>query len=906
MKTSVRSLFYMLVVPLTGALLALLLSGLIPFFGVRADLRELEGDIQYSKAARRFESQVSEQSRAYADLLIFGGSSHADEARAAEKSSRAALEGWRAVAPADRSFLAMAAAYERVSRDGDVFIRRAAQGRQAEARGILFRKIYPASIQISRDVDDALAGRHVWLLRSLARMRAGIDYTPSLRFGNLRREIEGLEGDVNQAIGSAVLRRSIQREVRAYWYFSLFKDRLLLDEIAVDRQRADQALRMWRQAVTVHPDANQAEQLRLIDEAEQIYRQLQRRGNRLIELAQQGEDEQARSLLVGPMELRRSAPWNAWNIYIEDETRSSAQHLANMKRQTRDVRLMLLAISVATLLFAFAVPWMISRRLLKPLVHLQRAAKSIGRGELGTSVPVPPIEELAVLVTTFNAMTADLKTSRERLERSEERFQLAARAANDMIWDLDVTTQEVWLGEGFRARLGLDGPKNTWTQWHQSIHEDDRERVRQSIEEAVNGAQPHWSDDYRVRRADGAYACVYDRGLIVRDAAGVARRVIGAAVDVTERMLADEAITSLNRQKEMILDSVGDGIIGLDAAGRIISANPAASRMLKFDAPIGVSIFSIVQATARDETAVESTLAGAGLQRSSEEIFRCGDGSEFPVEYMSNAMCDEKGTVVGAVVTFRDMTEAREVERMKSQFVSTVSHELRTPLTSIRGALGLLGGGRLGDLSEKGKRMVEVAVTNTDRLVRLINDILDIDRFESGQVKPNRKDVHVPALLQQTFDVMKPLADKSGVAIDVRSCQETIRADPDRVIQMLTNLVSNAIKFSPPATTVTLKAERSTDALLFSVSDQGRGIPEDKLEMIFERFRQVDASDSRDKGGSGLGLAICRSIAQQHGGRIWVESELGRGSTFFVAIELDAGTGAFDDDAPPPLAVAAS
>jgi PAS domain S-box-containing protein len=892
MKTSVRSLFYMLVVPLTGALVALLLGGLIPFFGVRIDLKELDGDIRYSKAARRFESQVSEQSRAYADLIIYGGSSHAHQARVAGKSSRAALEAWRAIAPADRSFLAMAAAFESLSREGDVFIGMAAQGRQAEARGILFREIYPASIRISREVDDALAGRHVRLLRSLARMSGGIDYSPGLRFGNLGREIDGLEGDVNEAIGSAVLRRSIQREVRAYWYFSLFKDRLLLDEIAVNRQRGDQALRMWRKAVTDHPCPNQIDELRMIDDAERTHHQLQHRGEKLIELTERGADEEARSLLVGPMELQRTALWNAWGVYIDDETRSAAQHLANMNRQTRNMRLVLLSVSAATLLFAFAVPWIISRRLLKPLVNLQKAAKSIGRGELGTSVAVPPIEEVADLVMAFNAMTADLKASRGQLERSEERFQLAARAANDMIWDLDVTTQEVWFGEGFRARLGMNGPKSSWTQWHERIHQDDRERIRESVEAAVNGTEAHWSDDYRVRRADGAYAYVYDRGLIVRDAAGAAQRVIGAAVDVTERMLADEAIASLNRQKEMILDSVGDGIIGLDAGGRIISANPAASRMLGFDALIGSSMSAVVQATAPKGMAVERTLAGGGLQRSDDEIFRRGDGSEFPVEYVSNAMCDENGTVVGAVVTFRDVTEAHEVERMKSQFVSTVSHELRTPLTSIRGALGLLRGGVLGDLSDKGQRMVEIAVTNTDRLVRLINDILDIERLDSGEVKPDRKEIEVSALLQQTYDLMKPLADKCGVAIDVRSCQATIWADPDRVIQMLTNLASNAVKFSPPATTITLKAEKTGQALLFSVSDRGRGIPEDKREMIFERFRQVDASDSRDKGGSGLGLSICRSIAQQHGGRIWVESELGRGSTFFVTIPLTvAATG---------------
>jgi CheY-like chemotaxis protein len=227
-----------------------------------------------------------------------------------------------------------------------------------------------------------------------------------------------------------------------------------------------------------------------------------------------------------------------------------------------------------------------------------------------------------------------------------------------------------------------------------------------------------------------------------------------------------------------------------------------------------------------------------------------------------------------------DITERRAVDQMKDEFVSVVSHELRTPLTSIRGSLGLLASGRLGTLQEKGQRMLEIAVANTDRLVRLINDILDIERMQSGKIALQKQECNAADLMTQAAEAMRALAEKAEVTLSVTPQSERLWADPDRILQILTNLLSNAIKFSSRGSTVWLTAEHQDGHLLVHVKDQGRGIPADKRESIFERFQQVDASDAREKGGTGLGLAICRSIIHQHGGRIWVESTLGEGSTF--------------------------
>ncbi|MGH9580809.1 MAG: response regulator, partial [Terriglobales bacterium] len=209
------------------------------------------------------------------------------------------------------------------------------------------------------------------------------------------------------------------------------------------------------------------------------------------------------------------------------------------------------------------------------------------------------------------------------------------------------------------------------------------------------------------------------------------------------------------------------------------------------------------------------------------------------------------------------------------------------PLTSIRGALGLLTSGLVGALPEKGQRMLEIAVNNTDRLVRLINDILDLERMQSGKVAMQRQLRDADALLTQAIDEMQGMAEKAGVALVVTPRQPLrLWVDPDRIVQTLTNLLSNAIKFSPVGGTVWVGATRQGEEAVVTVRDQGRGIPADKVERVFERFQQVDASDARAKGGTGLGLTICRSIVQQHGGRIWVESRLGEGSTFSFTVPL--------------------
>lgn len=340
------------------------------------------------------------------------------------------------------------------------------------------------------------------------------------------------------------------------------------------------------------------------------------------------------------------------------------------------------------------------------------------------------------------------------------------------------------------------------------------------------------------------------------------------------------------------VNSASEGVVITDATQRnhpIIYTNPAFLRITgyQFDEVVGRNC-RFLQGLDTDPQAI-AQIRRAIAERNELKITLLNyrkDGQPFWNELKIAPVFSDEGDLLYFIGIQADITDRRAVERMKDEFISVVSHELRTPLTSIRGALGLLASGLLNTQPERGQRMLEIAVTNTDRLVRLVNDILDIERIESGKVTMTKETCDAANLMLQAADAMRAMAEKAGVTFSVSPVSAWLRVDPDKIIQTLTNLLSNAIKFSTEGSTVWLTAEHRGEQMLFQVKDQGRGIPADKLETIFGRFQQIDASDSRKKGGTGLGLAICRSIVQQHGGCIWAESTLGEGSTFCFTLPV--------------------
>ncbi|HET7699992.1 MAG TPA: ATP-binding protein [Candidatus Limnocylindria bacterium] len=380
----------------------------------------------------------------------------------------------------------------------------------------------------------------------------------------------------------------------------------------------------------------------------------------------------------------------------------------------------------------------------------------------------------------------------------------------------------------------------------------------------------------------------------------IARRT--AVAISRDRLLAD--LRAANRQLEelggrlgSILRSTSEGVCGLDHAGRFTFVNPAAARLLGFSEQelIGRHAHSTVHGRRRDgspypaaDCPMRTTFETGEHVVRDDEVLWHKDGRPIEVEWSATAIFDA-GAVAGAVLSFRDIAERKAVERMKDEFVSVASHELRTPLTSIRGALGLIAGGVFGTLPAEADELVRTALRNAERLGRLVNDLLDLDRMRSGATELQRQEVDIAGIARQAVEVMRPMADAAGVGLELEMTSCVLPLDADRMLQTLTNLVSNAIKFSPAGGTITIRSERSESEVRVSVIDQGRGIPAEQLGLIFERFHQVRAADSSRSGGTGLGLAISREIVAQHGGRIWAESE-GRGSTFTIALPCPAAT----------------
>lgn len=359
-------------------------------------------------------------------------------------------------------------------------------------------------------------------------------------------------------------------------------------------------------------------------------------------------------------------------------------------------------------------------------------------------------------------------------------------------------------------------------------------------------------------------------------------------------ILRREALAGQKSSEQMIrliLDSAVDGIITIDELGTMLSFNASAERIFGYsaDEAIGKNVKMLMPSPYRDlhdgylkhflDTG-ERKIIGGGR----EVLGQRKDGSNFPLDLaVSEMMMDGKKMFTGMV---RDITERKAMERMKNEFVSTVSHELRTPLTSIRGSLGIVQAGIVGKLTEKGVHLLDIAVSNCDRLVRLINDMLDIEKMESGKMEFSFINTEVLPLMRRSIEANAAFGQQNNVTIRLIEKAKNVwsKCDSDRLDQVLTNLLSNAIKFSPSGGEVTLSLDFYDERLIVEVCDQGPGVPKDFQPRLFEKFAMADASDTRVTKGTGLGLSICQAIVERHGGSIRYADAPDKGSCFRVKL----------------------
>jgi PAS domain S-box-containing protein len=351
-----------------------------------------------------------------------------------------------------------------------------------------------------------------------------------------------------------------------------------------------------------------------------------------------------------------------------------------------------------------------------------------------------------------------------------------------------------------------------------------------------------------------------------------------------------EDLVQLAARHQRILDSVGEGIFGVDRHLRISFVNPAAATLLGWQPEdlLGKDACRTLCTEEHEQCLISMVMALGEVVTQSARTYRRRDGSEFAVEVTASPKEGPIGND-GAVVVCRHNTAREVIDAMKRQFISAVSHELRMPLTAIRGSLEMLYDGDTGELPADAQQVVGMATRGAERLTRLVNDIIDIERLEAGSfdVRPRPEDL-APLVVDAT-DALISLADERRVRVEIGSTDGSALCDADRIVQALVNLVGNAVKFTQPGGTVRVDSRSAEHEVLVTVRDEGRGIPADELEKIFDRFHQVHHADGRRLGGTGLGLPITKAIVERHGGRIWVESEFGVGSTFCFTLPSLAG-----------------
>jgi PAS domain S-box-containing protein len=485
----------------------------------------------------------------------------------------------------------------------------------------------------------------------------------------------------------------------------------------------------------------------------------------------------------------------------------------------------------------------------------------------------------------------ELKKTQATLVESEKRYARAISGTADGIWEVDLQTGEDFKSPQWKSMLGYDEDEigDTNDDFLDLLHPDDLEIASAAMQQRLRTDEPV---DYsvRMRHKKGHYIDIQSRGQVFRDENGKPLYISGAHTDITELKRREKSLRESEERYRSLIETSPDAVVVVSAKQKVLFANQQAAILYAADDPerlIGKAFRDFVHPDYQER---------ANEQR--EERMRTGhhgafvfrhitmDGRSFDAE-VAAVTIPWDGEEAGLLI-IRDISELQKVSRLKDEFVSTVSHELRTPLTSIKGSLGLLQAETLGELPEKIKAMIEIAYSNSDRLVLLINDILDIQKFESGKSEFKMRKLDAAELVKNAIEANKGYSDTHKVSFVLTESSPNIfiNGDEARLTQVLSNLLSNAAKFSPENSTVEISVSEQDEDALISVKDNGCGIAEEDHDQIFKKFTQVDSTDTRQIGGTGLGLSISKSIVEQHGGKIDFESDTDKGSTFYFTLPL--------------------
>jgi PAS domain S-box-containing protein len=466
------------------------------------------------------------------------------------------------------------------------------------------------------------------------------------------------------------------------------------------------------------------------------------------------------------------------------------------------------------------------------------------------------------------------------LVEDSARSEMAADAAGLGFWSFDVASNELHWDESMFRLYGISPTGGEEAEALKASREHLEEHTMAEQASNILNAARDYDTEFRAVRPNGVVRQLKAVARITRDADGRAIRMLGVTIDITERKHADE-------QFRLVIEAAPTGMLLMDLNGLIVLVNVQIEKL--FGHPrselLGRPIEMLVPVRFRAAmTEFREGLSRVPMAKAGDLCGLRKDASEFPVEIGLNPLFTSEGEFV--LCSILDLSHRREIERVRNEFVSTVSHELRTPLTSIRGSLGLLRSGAMGVLPETAAAMVAIAYKNSGRLVRIINDILDIGTIDAGKLTLQMGNVPLAELLLQSIEANAGFAEKCEVRFVLQpvSATDRVRADPDRLMQVVANVLSNAAKFSPPGSDVLIRVLSGSTTTRIEVEDSGAGIPETFKAHVFEKFTQADASATRRFEGTGLGLSIARKLVEAMGGSIGFFSASNHGTVFYIEL----------------------
>lgn len=484
-----------------------------------------------------------------------------------------------------------------------------------------------------------------------------------------------------------------------------------------------------------------------------------------------------------------------------------------------------------------------------------------------------------------------LQLREHELERSEERYELAVRGSGVGLWDRNVITSELYLSPRVLQIMGF--PPDYVADRNEllgRVHPHDIGMVGPELFRAVMEKRPY-DIEGRVRRQDDTYIWVRLRGVPVFDAAGTLVRVAGSLDDITALKQAEAAVKASEESFRATMESAPVGMALISPAAKLIKANKALTALTGYTeaellAADPRELFP--EAFEEDRRQIARLLLGEITHYEMEQKFRTKSGKTVWALTNASLARNADGKPQHVVKQLLDISERKEMDRMKSEFISVVSHELRTPLTAIRGSLGLMASAMRDSLPPKALHLVEIGHRNAERLIALVNDILDMEKLAANRMAFELKLEDLAALAAQSMETTAAYAEKYKVTylLENRGADLPVLVDKDRLAQVFANLLSNAAKFSPEGGRVRVVIRSRAGRARFEVIDRGAGIAPEFHSRIFGRFAQADSSITRAKGGTGLGLHITRELVEKMGGTIGFESEPGQGTKFWVEFPI--------------------